>query len=122
MPAFETMDLYDRAQYWPRASVDRYGALVPGTREEISVRWNTNRRVVPGPQGEPLTLEADVVVDRDVSPGDVLWHGELADWLGTGSGDAQAELMEVVGFRPTDDIKHRNVRRTVSVMRFRGTL
>jgi hypothetical protein len=120
MPPFEVMDLNQTALLWEKTGDDLHGEPVLAEPVEISVRWVWEDRVASGSQGNPVALDATVVVEIDVPWGSVLWEGDLDDWYSAGS--AGAYLMEVASLSTTPDIKNRHTRRTLGLTRFRGEL
>ena len=87
--------------------------------QEIPVRWNITRTVAQDPQGNNIMLDAQVIVARKIEPGSRMWLGTLAEWVGTGtgSGASDEELHEVKTISETEDIKGRNIRRELGLMR-----
>lgn len=116
----ETMDRTQKAVLWAKSTtVDDYGQPTVSSPVEITVRWNTQQADALDSQGRPITLDASVVVDREIEIGSQMWEGELADWLGTGSGGTDSEVMEVVTYSEAKDLKGRYTRREVGLKRFR---
>lgn len=118
MPPLETDDLDHKAVLWALAGYDRYGRPKVGAPEEVDVRWTWRRSEALDPQGNTVSLDADVAVDRKIKPGSKMWKGELADWYGTGSAGDDSELMEVVTYAEADDLKARETRRQVGLKRY----
>lgn len=124
MPAPEQTNRYQKAVLWMASGTDDYGQPKTVAPVEIRVRWITKRTQVNDPQGNAVSLDATAVVDRKISPGSVMWLGEYADFLGTGSGSASddTELHEVKTYDETPDLKGRLVYRTVGLARYRDAL
>lgn len=120
MPAFETMDLHDTAVLWVRSGKDKYNEPTVTAPIEVMVRWTfTDSRMV-NKNGDEVQLDAEVVVSRDVPYDSLLWLGTLSDWQGVGSGGQDTELMQVKVKRYAQDIKGRNTRRTLGLMRYKN--
>ncbi len=123
MPPLETMDRHQTAVLWPAAGTDEYGQPLTSSPQEISVRWNKNRSEGVDRDGTKITLDATVVTDVEVAFGSLLWLGELADWAGTGSAaDPDDDVMVVKTRKTTKDLKGRNTRTTLGLVRFRNSL
>ena len=120
MPAIEDEDLNQTAVLWPWTGVDAYNEPTRGEPEEIDVRWNTKRREVTGPTGTPMALDATVIVAQSVVVGSLLMLSALEDVVGTGN--PNAEVMQVMSYSETPDLRGIEVRREVGLVRFRGTL
>lgn len=79
--------LRDVCVLWKRDGVDEYGAFRWTAPVEIKCRWEEIEQVAvnrkdsaAGIQDMPKESPASLVyVDRDLSPGDILWYGKLAD-------------------------------------------
>jgi hypothetical protein len=122
VPDIETTDLWQKAVLWPRTGVDRHNEPLRGEGVELNVRWETRREEVVDAQGNRAVLDAVVVLDRQVEPGDFMWLGQLSYWLGTGSSGDDDEIMEVIVFKATPDIRDEEVRRTAGLKKFRSSL
>lgn len=122
MPPIETSARHQTALYFPWAGIDDYGQpIVSASPTELRVRWSYRREEMADPQGNAITVDAVVVVDRRVTIGAEMWLGSLDDWLGTGSGSAGSddEVMRVAAYNETPDIKGRKRRRVVG-LQFKG--
>lgn len=120
MPAFETMDLHQRALWWPaagRAPVD--AEPLRGEPLELPVRWVTGRTEGVDPQGHPIVLDATVVTARKVAVGDLFWLGRTAEFNPSDGGN---EIMRVASYEETPSIHARFTRTTCGLQRFRGRL
>lgn len=123
MPAPEWSDLYQVAVLWPWTGYDRFGQHMVGPPVEIPVRWNTQRTEQVDAQGNTVTVDGTVIVDRYIDIGSHLWLGTLADWYGVGSSSggqsADDSLCEAKTFNEVPDLKNRFAFRTVGIMRLR---
>jgi hypothetical protein len=126
MPPLETKDRKQDAVLLPALLVNGYpranrkGEILLGAPTAIKVRWCWEKKESMNAKGEPVTIEAHAVVDRLVVVGSIMWLGKLANYVGTG-GDA-VEFMQVVDYQQATDIKNRDTRRLVQLMRYRGVL
>jgi len=129
MPALETKDLYQRALVWTfSGNYDRNGQPIINlsTPMEISVRWNWRKARATTPDGNTITLDASVVVGERVNVGSLMWLGTLEDWNGVGSSSSSSakdnQLCQVKTVNWLKDIKGRNRRHELGLMRFKDTL
>ncbi len=120
MPDFETMDLEQAAVWWPATGVNDNAEPTRGNPTQIECRWEIKRRQTVNAQGQPIALDATAIVVDDVQPGDFLWLGALDDWNSTGSVGDASEVMEVLTYAETPDIKNRFVRKTLGLGYFAG--
>lgn len=123
MPDFETMDLVHTAVLWRGTWADSFGQqIVQDPPCEIPCRWVGKSKIVTGPNGNPITVDAIAVVTRDIPLGSIMWLGTEDEFYGAGSGGLNTNLMEVAAFNRTDDIKGRFTRRTVGLKLYKQTL
>jgi len=130
MPPLETMDLIDTALLWTVDGVDRYGKYKRSTDYvELSpttgtgVRWVNVVKEVQDKEGNTIKIDAEVVVTLDIDIGSTMWLGGEAD-IPDGLDEPNADLMKVVVFNKTEDLKglSQNTRRTVSLVRISNTI
>lgn len=91
---------------------DDYGEAKVKAAVEIAVRWEEGRRDPLSPQENALAYDARVVVGQKVLPGSVLWLGALATLP-----SPLVDLFTVTNYSETPDVKNRNVRRQVDLVR-----
>lgn len=124
MPPLEEMDRYQDALYWPTTGTDQYGQPVhdftAGAVVCLKVRWVNKRRLSSDAQGSPITIDASVVSNRELTVGSLMWLGKLADTPGT-SETPESDLMIVVGYDHAMDIKGRKTRREALLQRYKNT-
>lgn len=122
MPSPEIANRLQKALLWAKISDDAYGEPVVSAPVEIDVRWVTKRRQATGPDGTPIAIDATVIVNQEIAIGSIMWEGSMAEWVGTGSGEADKFLMQVMTYDETPDLKNRLRAREVSLQFFRGSL
>lgn len=124
MPALESSYRRQTAVLWEVYAVDKFNEPLRDTPVEIDVRWNTRQSEAADAQGNRVVLDATAVVGRAIPVGSLMWLGELADFVGTGTGSSgdDTEIMEVMTYSETPDLKARNVRREVGLAYFRDTM
>lgn len=122
MPAFEkNKDRYQAAVLWEYVGHDRYGEAVVGDPTEIRVRWVGTETEMVAADGSTVTFDASAIVDRKIPLESHMWEGELHNWTGTGSGVGDEKIYVVKAYNEASDIKNRHHRRSVGLMRLRGT-
>ena len=119
MPAFETMDLVHTAVYWEATGVDDYNnpTILSNVGIEIPCRWTEGLAETLDAKGNVIAADASVVVDRELAIGSVMWLGKLVDLP-----DPPTDLKYIKFRKATSDIKGRNTRRTVLLMKYSDTL
>ncbi len=126
MPPLETMDRKQEAVLWEVVGLDDQAQTLRGAPVELLVRWTykrsftRNASVGVGQVGDMIPVDAEVVVDRLVKVGSQMWLGKLVDWLGTGSGVADDEVMQVVNYHTATDLKNRFTRYRLSLAFYRN--
>lgn len=100
-------------------NVDSYGVPLLEAPVDIKVRWNKVRAQARDQAGNPTNIDATVVVDRVVPVGSRMWLGTHEDFLGTGSSGGTTEVMEVVRYEETPDVKARASRKMVYLARYK---
>lgn len=126
MPPHELAWRYQKAVLWAarevrgRVVVDEHGEPRVGAPEEIEVRWVFGRTEALDSMGNTVSVDATAVVDRRIPEGSNMWLGCLEDWVGTGSGDEESNVMYVKAYNEALDIKGRVTARTIGLMYFRN--
>ena len=134
----EVMDLPQRAVLWPATGAsDAYGQTLVDFPVEISVRWLSERKPVLSAEGRTVTLDSGAIVDRRIPADSWMWLGTLEQWYsgqgaysvygsgtapgapvhGTGSAAFDPQIMEVMQYVESPDIKGRAAYREVHLIR-----
>lgn len=71
--------LRQTAIYWALSQVNEYGDLTHAAPVEIKCRWDTMRSTKFDDEGNPVTYDSQVFVDRDIDVNGYLMLGELTD-------------------------------------------
>jgi hypothetical protein len=122
MPPLETMDRHQKACLWVRAGTNSLGQdYVANPPVEIMVMWDDRQTRALDSQGNTITVDVMADVAQDIEIGSIMWLGRMAD-LPYPSHTPASGLMQVKTFSKTLDIKGRNARREVGLMRFTNTL
>ena len=132
MPPPSRKCLVQTALLWEVATgnqkTDAYGEIQVQAPVEIPVRWETHQTesVSFQAQGATVAFEAVVLVDREIAVGSLLWLGSFSDWYGTGTGgDADGlngELHQVNAYSEVPNVKGRDPRRIVKLIRYKDSL
>lgn len=107
-----TRRLNQKAVYWANSGeLDDFGEPTLNAGVEINVRWEEKRGELLNANDDRIATEVNVVVDREIAIGSILWKGLLEDHVtGTSTGYKQ-----VVAYNEIPDIKARNYRRVVTL-------
>lgn len=128
MPPPETFERNQTALYFEWRGKDRYNEPRVASPREIEVRWEWRQATMLGPQGNPVSVDAQVVVDEDIVLNSLMWEGGETEWYGgepgtsSGSAGEATFLMQVVATDFVPDIKGREMRRTVGLVFFRDAM
>lgn len=120
MPYPEQDYRFQKAQLWRRRGDDAYGVPLVSAREELTVRWENKQRQMLNPNGQPIAVDATVIVLCDVAMGSIMWEGcddDLPE-----DGVPTSGLMEVVAYDRTPDVKGRITRRRLGLKRYTDKL
>jgi len=117
MPAMELIGRLQKAIFWEAGGYDHDGEITVAAAVEIDVRWQVGKRRSAGPKDDTVSYDAELVVDRVITVGSVVWKGSMDDLNDLADPTAPTDLYDVVDYTETSDIKNRNVRRTVLLMR-----
>lgn len=120
MPYPEQDYRFQKAQLWTRRGDDEYGVPLIAARQELTVRWENKQRQMISPSGQPIAVDATVIVVCDVAMGSIMWEGCVADL--PDDGIPTSGLMEVVAFDNVPDVKGRVFRKTVGLKRYTDKL
>lgn len=103
-----TRALRQTAVWWSVSfvAVDDYGQPVVSSPIEIKVRWDDVVEEFVTSDGTKEMSRAVVMVDRDVSVGDVLMLGTLSDIKDATRPKANTGAWEVRSFSKTPNLKH----------------
>ncbi len=115
--SLESTSRHQKAVLWAANGVDDYGEPKVDAAVEITVRWEEGLQEAVDPNGNTIAVDAVVVVDQAIVVGSIMWLGEKED-LAT----PPVDLKQVVSFNKIPDIKGRNFRRTVGLIRYSNEL
>lgn len=118
MPPVETFERRQKAQYWAYSGVDGHGDPTVSAVATLTVRWEWGRREGMDALGNTIALDATVFVDREIPINSIMWRGTAAELAATTS----PTYYIVTDYRETPDLKNRNFRREVTLMRHGNSL
>lgn len=120
MPAQERSHLPMFLVLWEATGVaDRTGKpKVSAVPVERNCRQLSARRDTRDKEGNIITLDASAVVEVDFKVNSVVWFGRLADF----NPAIENDLMEVIYFDKTPDLKGRDFYREIGLMRYKHSL
>ena len=128
MPPPETFERNQTALYFAFQSPNEYNEPRVSSPVELAVRWEYKQSSMLSPTGNPVAVDAQVVVAEDVALNSLMWLGGEAEWYGgepgtsSGSAGEATELMQIVAFDYIVDLKGREVRRTLGLVFFRDKM
>jgi len=102
---------------WDGTSVDDYGKAKPAVAIEISVRWEEVNKEVTDSEGLTIGIASQVVVDRDIPIGSLLWLGAIADIA-----SPPVNIRQVVMVNKAQNFNGREIRRTVLLKKYSDSL
>lgn len=121
MPAQETTHRFQKAVLWTAVTTgvksSDYGEHKVNAKIQILVRWEERRREAIDPNGNTIAVDIVAVVNQDIPVGSIMWLGDIDDVA-----IPPVDLKEVVTFNKIPDIKGRNYRRTVGLIRYSNEL
>lgn len=124
MPPPAYAHLKQTALLWEKSGSDEYNEPRVGPPEEVRCRWENRQTVMRSPAGEPMTVDATVVMVDDVELGSIMFEGGFDDVPGTGTGTANVPedgLMEIVTFETMYDLRGVVLSRRYGLVFFRDT-
>ena len=128
MPPIETFERNQTAVLWEYAGVDGYGEQTIGLPQEIAVRWQKSLSRSGAADRYAEAFDAVVYAAQDVAIGSIMFEGTLEEAFGGTAGTADGDLVsdavlyEVKDVYRTVDLKNRNTRRRLGLMRYGGNL
>lgn len=124
MPAIEGHGRLQYAVLWPANGTDGFGQPTVGDPVELDptkrtgVRWDDHKKMVRDHNGQELSIDATVHVDREIPLGSAMWKGKLAD----APSRTGLNVMEVVNVDTTPDLKLRHTNYVVHLSRYKNNL
>lgn len=127
MPPIETSDRWDKALLWTKAGYDNYGNYTRSSDyTEIDVRWEEERGETLDSNGNVVAYDVRCVVAQEIAIGSIMWKGDedaYTEAAGTvGTADNTIDFMIVIQRSHIEDIKGRNIRRVVYLIRYKDDL
>ncbi len=118
--SLENSSRHQKAVLWAASAangVHDYGVPKVSAKVQILVRWEERRQEAVDPDGNTIAVDIVAVVDQDIVIGSILWLGDIDDVA-----TPPVDLKQVVTFSKPPDIKSRNFRRVVGLIRHSNKL
>lgn len=120
MPDIETIQRFQDAVYWAKSDDDRYGSPKVVAAIALRVRWEQKQAEMLSPQGETISVDAQVVADRALVMGSIMWLGRLVS-LGTPP-TPTSDIFQAVAYDDVPDVDNLYIRRTYGLKRYTDAL
>lgn len=129
MPAIETLDREQYAILWLYTGVDQYGEEQFGLPSVARVRWIQKRSKVTDAKGNTTTLDGQVISNVMIPLRSAMWLGangnsnpitQYSALQNSGATDRQVMRVETANYTP--DIKNRNTRYEIGLMRYKDAI
>lgn len=118
MTKIEAEWLNQYAVLWPFVDYDEYGEpRVSSQKVELKVRWEHTAREAISPEGTPMAIDAEVIVDRKIDVGSVMRQGKIDDLP-----SPVDSLYRVAQYEEVPDVKGRYFLRRVRLQRLKESL
>ncbi len=113
MPPLETSCLNQDGVLWTASgSFDDAGEETVDAAIPIKIRHEIGKKKAVDSQGNVVAVDSVAVVDRTIAVGSILWPGNIDD-IAT----PPVDLLEVMAYSEIPDVKGRNFRKTVGLVR-----
>lgn len=117
MPSIETACRHQKAVLWMANSFNDQGEQTIGAAVSLDVRHEIGHRSMTNPKGKLIAVDSIAVVDRAITVGSIFWPGNLDDVA-----DPPVDLLRVAAYAETPDVKGRDIRRTIGLVRYDNAL
>lgn len=105
------------AVLWALAGKDKFSNPKVSSPVGIKVRWIKKQTESLDAKNQVIRSDVMVIADRDIAVGSILWEGKLADVP-----SPAVDLFQVIGSRAVPNLKNRETRYTVFLIRYSDTL
>ena len=113
----ETENMTQKVVLLTKSGADMYGRATTAAAVEIFCRWEEVEETINESPDKVVSTTANIVVDRDIAKGSILWLGAIIDFV-----TPYTDLHEVYLTSKIPDLKGRNFRRVVKTIRFTDKL
>lgn len=119
MPDVSEACLWQKAVFWPATGKNRQGqeTFTLATRTEVNCHWVQSDVVKINQDGTQISYPCKVQVDTEIPEGSIIRLGAES-----GLPTPLDNLLRVVGYEETPDIKGANPARSVTLEKYSGTL
>ena len=108
---------FQKSVLWTIAGYDGHGDVKVNAGVEIDVRWEERRSETLDANGNSIATDATVVVGQEVAVSSIMWLGNLVDVA-----SPPVNLKQVVVYNCIPDVKCREFRRTVGLVKYSNEL
>ncbi|MCK9570504.1 hypothetical protein M0R72_16270 [Candidatus Pacearchaeota archaeon] len=95
---------FQKAVLWAASGYNNDGEHNRVAAVEIMVRWEETNKEIINENGNPIGIDVTVWANQDIAVHSIMWLGALTSFVDGTSTD----LMEVVSFANTPDLKNRS--------------
>jgi hypothetical protein len=107
MPSVELMGLEGKATLFRKTGVNKGGEEQYGEPEAIEFcRLDYDATESKQANGKTISLDGTLRTNLQLAIGDMIWDGELDDWVGTGNDEPMLYVKTDISVK---DVKQRNV-------------
>lgn len=121
MPDIETIERNQDAVYWAWSGKDIQGTPTVSTGIALRVRWEEKQSQMLDSQGRTISVDAQVVVNREVLVESIMWLGKLGALSGTPP-TPTSKIFQIAAYDRVPDIDNSYTRRTVGLRRYHDTM
>ena len=115
MPALEGGDRTQKAVYWESDGNNQFGQPMVKASVGIMVRWEQVNKESLDDSNNTIAINAEVVVDREMPVGSILWKGDIDTLPDPITDDDVDNLFKINGYNETPDLKGREFQREVEL-------
>jgi hypothetical protein len=117
MPSIETACRFQKAVLYVANGFAADGEETVAAGVSIDVRVEIGKREALDATGNVIAVDMVLVVDRAIPIGSIVWIGNINNIA-----SPPVDLLEVKTYREVPDVKGRNFRRVIDLMRHSNTL
>lgn len=123
MPVLETMDLKTPMVLWMLSSRDSHGEILISPPVNLLARFVRRRSIGLDREGNPISLDAQAALDRDVILDSIIWEGTIATLPSDSNFTIDKSLYAVSNRSTAEDIKYARFKRyEYGLIRYKGSL
>lgn len=117
------MDLKTPMVLWVLSSRDSHGEILLSSPVNVMARFVRRRNIGLDREGNPISLDAQAALDRDVILDSIMWEGTIATLPTNGIFTIDSPLYAVSNRSTAEDIKYARFKRyEYGLIRYKGLL